>query len=295
MQELNHMSIENVVEYALSKPGNFPGKHNSSAERTNCNQKPLEPKAQMMIIWRAFITYVNEQLLCGKSVNIRKFGAFTFDIETELPKITPTGRPNVSIKHDVHTERKERKHIHHVKPRFVPDSTMCKHLNRYHGKEQINPSKSQNSIYQKGLRMIYANSVPVAAAAQMGKDLVDDTLSAIFLAIEDLVRLDRDINLQMGFCAMKFTSRALKVHFAPHLSKILEQKDFEDKMRRTNSPVSTLWKTNTQEMFRQSNLGCLVTKPNQKVTQALGQKTEALKILSKDMSSAAKDPFRGSK
>lgn len=36
--------------------------------------------------------------------------------------------------------------------------------------------------------MIYANSVPIAAAAQMGKEVVDDTLSTIWLAIEDLIR-----------------------------------------------------------------------------------------------------------
>jgi len=43
--------------------------------------------------------------------------------------------------------------------------------------------------------MIYANSVPVAAAAQMGKEVVDDALNAIFLATEDLIRQDKDISL----------------------------------------------------------------------------------------------------
>jgi len=58
MQELNHMSIDNVIDYALSKPSNFPGKQNTPTLRTNENQKSLEPKAQMLIIWRAFITYL---------------------------------------------------------------------------------------------------------------------------------------------------------------------------------------------------------------------------------------------
>jgi len=199
------MSIDNVIEYALSKPGNFPGKHNEPSLRTNGNQKPLESKAQMLIIWRAFITYLNHQLTEGRSVNIRKFGAFVFDIDTELPKIS-YGK-SVNINHDISHERKLRKHVHHLKPRFVPDDKICYHLNRYHGKEQITHAGSQKSIYQKGFRTIYANSVPVASACQMGKDVVDDTLQAIFTAIEDLVRLDKDINLQMGFCAMKFTNR----------------------------------------------------------------------------------------
>ena len=61
----------------------------------------------------------------------------------------------------------------------------------------------------------------------MGKDVVDDSLAAIFTAIEDLIRLDKDINLQMGFCAMKFTDRKLLVHFNPSLSRELADKDFE--------------------------------------------------------------------
>ena len=47
MQELNHYSIENIIDYALSKPGNFPGKQNCSSVRTNPNQKPVEPKSQV--------------------------------------------------------------------------------------------------------------------------------------------------------------------------------------------------------------------------------------------------------
>ena len=126
----------------------------------------------------------------------------------------------------------------------------------------------------------------------MGKDLVDDTIEAILTAIEDLVRLDKDILLQMGFCVMKFTNRTLKVVFAHYLSKELADKDVEERMRRSNSPVSSLWKTNTSAMFGQSNLGKLVQKPNKHMTEAMMQKTQALKMMSMDMSSAAKQQFR---
>jgi hypothetical protein len=180
------MNIENVVDYALSKPNNFPGKHNIPTNRTFKQQQPLEPKSQMLIIWRSFCQYMDDQLRAGRSVNIRKFGAFTYDVETELPKIS-SGR-QVNINQGMADQRADRKHIHHLKPRFVVDEKIQYHLNRYHNKEQISPAKSQKSIYSKGFRMIYANSVPIAAAAQMGKEVVDDTLSTIWLAIEDLVR-----------------------------------------------------------------------------------------------------------
>ena len=39
----------------------------------------------MMIVWRVLVTYLDNNLRAGKSVNIRKFGAFTFDILRDLP------------------------------------------------------------------------------------------------------------------------------------------------------------------------------------------------------------------
>lgn len=142
--------------------------------------------------------------------------------------------------------------------------------------------------------MIYANSVPIANAAQMGKDVVDDCLGAIFLACEDLIRQDRNISLQMGFCCMRFTNRSLTTIFASYLGKELGNKDFETQMRRTNSPVSTMWQTSASDIFRASKMGNLVSKPNRHVTEAMSQKTQALKLMSMDMSSAAipKKPFQ---
>jgi len=92
-------------------------------------------------------------------------------------------------------------------------------LVRYPGKEEISPTKSQHSIYQKGYRTIYANPVPVAAAACLGKDVVTDALNTIFLAIQDLIKLDRDINLAFGFCNVRITGRNLSVVFANDLNQ----------------------------------------------------------------------------
>ena len=61
MQEQNHMSIENVIEYALTKPGNFPGKQNNPTIRTNPNQKALEPKAQVSFDYTAKITRIQRR------------------------------------------------------------------------------------------------------------------------------------------------------------------------------------------------------------------------------------------
>ncbi len=58
----------------------YPGKHNQSTMRTAPNMKPLQPKAQMLIIWKALIEYLQNNIQAGRSVNIKRFGAFTYNV-----------------------------------------------------------------------------------------------------------------------------------------------------------------------------------------------------------------------
>jgi hypothetical protein len=73
----------------------------------------------MMIIWKAMIEYLANNLRGGRSVNIKNFGAFTFDISTELPKIAIR---NMDPNNDLSEQRLDRKHVHNVKPCFVLDT-----------------------------------------------------------------------------------------------------------------------------------------------------------------------------
>lgn len=269
----------------LTNGNKYPGKHNQSTNRTATNLKPLEPRAQLIIIWKAFVEYVNENIRAGRSVNIKGFGCFTYDIDTELPKIS---QRSISPKVDIFTQRMERKNIHHMKPVFVVDETLQYILNRYPGKQEIDPAKSQHSIFQKGYRCIYANPVPVAAGAMLGVDVVKDALNTIFLAIKDLIKFDKNIDLAFGFCNVRFTNRNLKATFLDELSKTIGHAKFEENMVRQKSPVSTLWRSKYDDKWANSTLGSLVRKPNQVVTQTLDEKTQALKIMSLDMNSSGR-------
>jgi hypothetical protein len=100
--------------------------------------------------------------------------------------------------------------------------------------------------------MIYANPVPIAAACQMGKDVVEDTLKSIFLAVQDLIKFDHNVSLQFGFADISFVNRNMRVVFASYLSHEVKEKEFQTTMRRSNSPVSTTWRTNTQSEFFKS-------------------------------------------
>ena len=53
----------------------------------------------------------------------------------------------------------------------------------------------------------------------LGKDVVQDALNTIFLAIQDLIKLDKNINLAFGFCNVRFTGRNLNTTFQDDLSR----------------------------------------------------------------------------
>jgi len=68
----------------------------------------------------------------------------------------------------------------------------------------------------------------------------------------------------------------------------VHDKLFEDKMKRSVTPVSLLWRTSYTKTFASSTLGTLLKKPNLDVVQTLDEKTHALKLMSLDLSSSAK-------
>lgn len=57
-----------------------------SQARTFEAVKPLDPKAQFHLIFKALGEYVKENMAKGKGVNYRGFGAFTFEVATDLVK-----------------------------------------------------------------------------------------------------------------------------------------------------------------------------------------------------------------
>jgi len=173
-------------------------------------------------------------------VNVKNFGCFTFNVQTELPKIADRA---ISPKMDIFSKRLERSNIHHLKPVFVVDPKIAYHLVRYPGKEEISPAISQHSIYQKGFRTIYANPVPVANGAAMGKDVTQDALNTMFRAIVDLIKYDKNVDLAMGFCNIRMLGKTLTSVFRDDLSMEIGAATFEHKMIRQKSPVSTIWNT----------------------------------------------------
>mmetsp|Transcript_8986 Transcript_8986/g.8947 ORF Transcript_8986/g.8947 Transcript_8986/m.8947 type:complete len:245 (+) Transcript_8986:120-854(+) len=235
----------------------------------------------MQLIWKATVEYIHEKLLQGKGVNIPNFGAFTFSIETELPRIGSIN-PNLG---DINEQRLERHHLHKNYPIFVPDASLQYVLSRYHGKNFLEKPASQSSIYQRGFQMIYCNPVPISMACYLEKNVVRDTHNAIFKAIKDLAKLGRTLHIPFDFAVIAISNLALDARFSKNFTRQVNEKGYEFKMRRSDDPCATFWKTTTQAKWRQSTLSHLWTAPSQERTQNMNEKTLALKIMSLDLAS----------
>jgi hypothetical protein len=173
----------------------------------------------MLIVWRAFCEYTREKMYSYAGVNVKGFGAFTFEVACELPKI---GIDYRQAKMKSFGELiLEKKTTHKMRPCFVVDPKYKKNLIRFNDKEELIKPKSQASIYQKGFQMTYCNPIPIAAACYLPKNVIVDSLNVIFTAILDLINIGKNVIVKTGFCNISFFDKNLSYSFNPDLSQIV--------------------------------------------------------------------------
>ncbi len=95
-----------------------------------------------------------------KGINVKNFGAFTYEVSTELPKVG-LEKSKFNTLGELIVEKKTN---HKLRPSFVIDSRFKKLLTRFLDKEELIKPKSQHSIFQKGFQMTYCNPTPIAAS-----------------------------------------------------------------------------------------------------------------------------------
>lgn len=115
----------------------------------------------MLIIWKAFCEYLKERLMDYKGINVKNLGAFTYEVNTDLPK-TGSNFSSTNMK-SLGELIVEKRTTHKLRPCFVIDPKFKKLLSRFKDKEELIKTKSQSSIYQKGFQMMYCNPIPIAA------------------------------------------------------------------------------------------------------------------------------------
>ena len=173
----------------------------------------------MLIIWRAFCEYIKEKLYSYSGVNVKGFGSFTFEATCELPKV---GIDYRQAKMKTFGELiLEKKTTHKMRPCFVVDPRYKKNLIRFADKEELIKPKSQASVYQKGFQMTYCNPIPIAASCYLPKNLINDTLNAIFNAVLDSINIGKNVTVKTGFCNINFFEKNLSYNFNPDLNSVI--------------------------------------------------------------------------
>jgi len=280
------MDIDQIFSWILSHGKNYPGKHQEPQPRTVPSFKPLEPKSQFHCIFKALSEYIKENLASGKSVNLKGFGAFSFEIDSS--HVEPAVFSTIDFKKQLDEQRAERKHIHKIRPCFAVDSKLRYMLSRYPGKEEISAPKSQNSIYQQGFGMIFCNPAPIATASYLGKEVVSSAINAFIEAIANLTQLGHNLNIDFGFCKITIINRSLSYSYRQDFSQTLNQTSFESKIKKAEVSTSSHWTTTMKDKWSQSNMSALFKQPDSEKVQTLNEKTLALKIMSLDLNSAEK-------
>jgi len=280
------MDVDQIFNWILTHQKNYPGKHQESQPRTVSSFKPLEPKSQFHVIFKSLSEYIKENLTSGKSVNLKGFGAFSFEIDSS--HVEPAIYSTIDFKKQLDEQRAERKHVHKLRPCFVVDSKLKYLLSRFPNKEEVTVTKSQNTVYQQGFGMIFCNAGPIAAASYLGKEVVTSAINAFVEAVCNLTQLGHSMDINFGFCRVKIVNRNLTYSYIKDFASGLNQTSFESKLKKSEANTSTFWQNTMQEKWATSNLSQLWKQPDANQVQSLSEKTLALKIMSLDLNSAEK-------
>ena len=248
--------------------------------------KPLDPKAQFHLVIKALGEYIREQIVEGHGINYRNFGAFAFEVDTDLVK--PAQHSNFDITKDLSNQREERMHNHTIRPCFVPDKRLQDVLLRYPGKEEIIKPKSQHSIYQKGFNMIFCNPVPIAASCSLDKEVAESILAAFARAVVDLAELGKSMDIVIGTCSIKINNRHLTYTYSSNFANQLNNTDYEKNLKKSLKETKQHWQEGYDEKWQKSNLSSMIRKPELEETNKLYEKGLALKIMSLDLNTTEK-------
>lgn len=173
-----------------------------------------------------------------------------------------------------------------MRPCFVIDPRFLVLLTRFNNKEELIKPKSQCSVYQRGVNMMYCNPVPIAAGCCLEPKVVEGGLKAIFDAVYNLIALGKNIILKTGFCNICFNSRNLTYSFSPEIMNMIKDLPAnEKKFVRGRTPINKIWNTKFKSKWGGSTLSSMLERPQDKMIRAIDNKSQMLKIMSIDMAS----------
>jgi len=265
------VQLRQVIDFVLQNPKLYPGVHNAPNPRTSQGLPTLDPNRQMQLIWDGLCAFIKEKLDQGKSVNIPKFGAFTFEsiVSQSGNVVNPRG------------------YALRLRPCFVCGPELRETLYKFPGKEEITPSTG--SIYQQGIKMNYVNPAPIAAGTYYRKEVVDACIKAIFLGIVDLSLRGYGMELDFtGFAKVRISDRNLHVFFSKGFTfgaqeSVMSWPERSDEEK--SKSISATWKTKDLSKAMMN----FHPRPDSRHLMRSKTRTLQLGIMSLDMTTSAQE------
>jgi nucleoid DNA-binding protein len=263
------VEIPQVIEYVLSNPQHFPGRHNLAQERTSNVQPILQPFRQMHLIWDSLTRNVRQVLESGKSVNIDHFGYFTFQ-----PIFSEQGN-----------QRNIRESQLSFRPCFMASKELAAALPKYIGKQQV--MSTGGSVYQQGVRMTYLNSHAIGTDAQYDARVVADAVTAIFKGVAALCKREYCVDLHFGFASVLMRNGNLRAAFKPEFTSNVQRIPREWPTASVSTPVPAPRSATEGELASLSDLWN--TQPTLSLTTPAMEKLPEWRRLSRKLGSQSLD------
>ena len=191
------LKIDDIIHFILSNDLKYVGSHQYPCKRTKVTVHILEPETQLKLIWKEFSNYIESRLLKGESIKIPNFGVFIFTNNNLLS--TVSNKEFTESFMDINK-------LYTAKLIFQLDNSYRYILNSFPD-EKIKKKIMQPLEYFEPKKIINWNPYLIAKKCFMNEIVVNDGINNIFRAIYDLVKIGKNLEIELGFFKFIFNNK----------------------------------------------------------------------------------------
>ena len=193
------LKIEDIIKFILTNDLKYTGSHQYSCSRTRATLKILEPETQLKLIWKEFSNYIESRLLQGESIKIPNFGIFIFTNNNLLN--TFSNKEFTKSFMDINK-------LYTAKLIFQLDNSY-RYILKSFPDEKIKKKIMQPLEYFEPKKIINWNPYLIAKKCFMNEIVINDGINNIFKAIYDLVKIGKNLEIELGFFKFFFNNREI--------------------------------------------------------------------------------------
>ena len=193
------LKIEDIIKFILTNDLKYTGSHQYSCSRTRATLQILEPEIQLKLIWKEFSNYIESRLLQGESIKIPNFGIFIFTNNNLLN--TLSNKEFTKSFMDINK-------LYTAKLIFQLDNSY-RYILKSFPDEKIKKKIMQPLEYFEPKKIINWNPYLIAKKCFMNEIVINDGINNIFKAIYDLVKIGKNLEIELGFFKFFFNNREI--------------------------------------------------------------------------------------